>query len=302
MSSLVLELQRDALNPRVPVSNLLRKALVAARKLGLIDLETWVRSKLNGYTKPEDIPEYRRVRGEPKAYNPYHGWQPIQFPDSKTLAAASTKPCDQSISELEALSSDSREGTTLGMNFAPEQEAVLRRAIGIDLRVSLILQRSSIARILDAVRNAILEWALKLEKDGIKGEDLSFTPKERKVAEGAAYNIMNFFGPVQNSQIQHATKHSVQIQPRGPDLAEIAKFIASLKKQASDLPLTPEARAELDAEISTAEAQIGSPKPKVAVLRESLHSIRNILEGVSASVIATELAKYLPPLLAAFGP
>jgi len=58
MASLVLELQQDALDPTVPVSNLLRKVIAVARKLELGDLEKWARSDLDGYgTAPaQDIP------------------------------------------------------------------------------------------------------------------------------------------------------------------------------------------------------------------------------------------------------
>lgn len=286
----------------MPVSNLLRKALVVARKLGLRDLEKWTQSELNGYGKGEAIPEYRKFRGEPKAFNPFHGWQPIRFPDSKTLAMISTKPCDQSVAELETITSRASEGGTLGMTFAPEQEAQLCKAIGMDMQVALIVQLYSITKILDAVRNAILEWSLKLEKDGIRGEGMTFTPDEKRVADSASYSITNFFGPVHDSQIQHGTQGSVQVQTTGVDLVQLRDFIANLKGHTGALPLSREQRAELTADIGTVETQLSSPKPKAAVLRESLHSIRNILEGIAGSVIAAELLKRLGPLIAGFSP
>lgn len=301
MSSLVLELQQDALNPKVSVSDLLRKALVVAKKLGVQDLEIWVQNELKGYAKVEDIPGYRKIRGEPQAFNPYYGWRPISFPDSKTLELVATKPCDQSIAEIETIAKSGAGDGTLGMNFAPEQEAMLRKAIGMNLQICLIVQLSSITKILDAVRNAVLEWSLKLEQDGIHGEGMTFTPEEKKAAGRAAYNITNFFGPVHSSQIQHGTQHSVQIQASGLNLGEVAKFIDVLKGQAEALPLSSDGKAELAAEIKTIETQLSSPKPKAAVLRESLHSVRNILEGMGAG-IAVELLKQLGPLLAAFSP
>lgn len=157
-------------------------------------------------------------------------------------------------------------------------------------------------KILDAVRNAILEWSLKLEQDGIRGEGLTFTPEEKKTADRAAYSVTNFFGSVHNSQIQHGTHGSVQVQATHLDLAQLNNFIATLKGQTDALPLSPEGKAELGAEIKTIESQLSSPRPKTTVLRESLHSIRNILEGIGASIIASELLKRLGPLLAAFLP
>jgi len=42
MSSLVIELQADAINSSVSILNLLRKALVVAKKLGIKDFEDWI--------------------------------------------------------------------------------------------------------------------------------------------------------------------------------------------------------------------------------------------------------------------
>ena len=47
-------------------------------------------------------------------------------------------------------------------------------------------------------------------------------------------------------------------------------------------------KSELKANIRTIETQMTSPKPKVVVVRESLHSIRNILEGDVGSGLAAE--------------
>ena len=52
MDSLVLELQRECLAPGVSVTDLLRKALVVARKLGVKDLQSWIENELNGSMPP----------------------------------------------------------------------------------------------------------------------------------------------------------------------------------------------------------------------------------------------------------
>jgi hypothetical protein len=63
MPSMIEQIQRDAVDDRVPVSTLLRKMKLAAAKLGLGTIEDWVQSELNGYDGP--VPEYRMVRGQP---------------------------------------------------------------------------------------------------------------------------------------------------------------------------------------------------------------------------------------------
>lgn len=80
MNSIVLELQRDALNPSISVLILLRKAYVVARKLNIRQFQEWIELELNGY-KGHPIPEYRVVRGQLRAWNPYHGWHQIVTDD-----------------------------------------------------------------------------------------------------------------------------------------------------------------------------------------------------------------------------
>jgi hypothetical protein len=49
MASLVLELQREALNSTIPVTDLLRKALVVATELSIKEFQAWIEYELNGY-------------------------------------------------------------------------------------------------------------------------------------------------------------------------------------------------------------------------------------------------------------
>jgi len=63
VDSLVLELQRKALNPAISVSDLLRSALVVASKLNISDYEIWVKNELNGYTSTDNSPSYREIDG-----------------------------------------------------------------------------------------------------------------------------------------------------------------------------------------------------------------------------------------------
>jgi hypothetical protein len=55
------------------------------------------------------------------------------------------------------------------------------------------MPRSEFRRILEAVRNLILEWALKLEQEGIMGEGLTFSPEDQRKAESVTNNY--FHGP-----------------------------------------------------------------------------------------------------------
>ncbi len=59
-NSIVLELQDLAIGRDNNISDLLRKALLVASKLNLIEFKEWVNSELNGYTEV-GVPDYRKL-------------------------------------------------------------------------------------------------------------------------------------------------------------------------------------------------------------------------------------------------
>jgi hypothetical protein len=59
MPTIVEQIQRDALDTTIPVSTLLRRVKLAAAKLGIPSVESWVDAELNGYTA--SVPDYRMV-------------------------------------------------------------------------------------------------------------------------------------------------------------------------------------------------------------------------------------------------
>lgn len=56
------------------------------------------------------------------------------------------------------------------------------------------MSHSEIAGIIDSVRNILLEWSLKLEKDGILGDGITFSKEEKEKASTVNYHIQNFSG------------------------------------------------------------------------------------------------------------
>lgn len=287
MSSVVIELQRDTLNKKVLTSDLLRKALVVSKKLKIKEFESWVANELNGYKKIEDIPNYRHIKGDVKAWNPYHGWQPVYFQDHKKADFFSIGRCGQAIAEIESLIDGKSDTPSLQMPFPAELNQHLRQAINFDTPITLIVSFTNLIRIIDAVRTIILNWSLKLEENGILGEGLSFTANEKKAAEKTSYNIINFYAPVQGQQIQQDSVNATQISSLYQfDSDMVKKILDGVKNHIKDLNVGSETEQELKAEIKTVEVQINSPKPKHGIIKESLMSIKTILEGAGGSVAA----------------
>lgn len=297
MLGLVLELQSDSLNKNVRCSDLLRKALVISRKLGVDAIEAWIRHELNGYPiNDDDVPDYREINGLIKVWNPYQGWQCLNFIDPKQAELLSKRKIMQPIGELDALLDKNGDGE-LQVPFPQHIVNSLMKGMSVSLQPTLHVSFTEIVGILDSVRNSVLEWALELEKNGIIGEGMTFS-KEEKFAAGQVTNQVNYnIGSMQNSQLMQDSPKASQNLHMGSDLSEIVSILSQMKDTIEQFGLNTDSENELKSEISTIEIQSNSPKPKINIISESLTSIRSILEGAAGSIAAssflTQIGNYL---------
>src|SRR4051794_26488722 len=88
--SLVLELQAEAIDGRVDVDQVLRKAMAVAVKLNLGDFKQWVQLELNGYPS-NDVPSYRMMRGELVCRNSATGYIPFLTDNEQLSTLLSTR-------------------------------------------------------------------------------------------------------------------------------------------------------------------------------------------------------------------
>ncbi|OTG72479.1 hypothetical protein B9T23_14685 [Acinetobacter terrae] len=64
--SLLREIQNDATNSSVKVSDLLRKCKILAARLGSKEFQSWINKELNGYSLEDELPEYRVIEANSK--------------------------------------------------------------------------------------------------------------------------------------------------------------------------------------------------------------------------------------------
>ena len=297
MSGLVLELQRDALDKSINVSDLLRKAVVVSKKLGINEIEEWINRELAGYPDDEsEIPLYREITGRVMAYNPYHGWRPLHFENHKLGDKLSKRKISQAVGQIDAIANNDKSGE-LQVPFSNHIKNQLMDSMNIPLDITLLVGDSELHKILEGVRNEILNWTLDLETRGIVGDGMRFSREEKQAASQINYQIVNNIGSIQNSQLQQDSSNATQSLNVVQTSVDLADFIENLKKSIPDLNLESEDLAELEAEVSTIENQLSSPKPKNVIISESLKSARNILEGAAGSIIATKLLEQLANIM-----
>lgn len=208
--AIVLELQEEALKSNADILSLLRKSSLIARKLGLKEFQEWIDNELNGYKK-STVPDYREIRGELKAWNPYCGWIPVVAPNNEMETMFNTRRIPDSIPSLNSLLSEGH--SQLSITIPAEMTAYFNRFTNFETTYTIMVPKNAIINIVEQVKNKILDWAITLEENGILGEGLQFSNEEKTKAhsEPQIVNyISNFYGEVSGSQIQQGTKNSKQ--------------------------------------------------------------------------------------------
>ena len=268
-----------------------------ASKLNLDEFQEWVSLELNGYDKTQEkLPDYRKVTGSIQAWNPYHGWTPAIFQNEKQQKLYSTGNLLQPAGELESIVNEHKQGP-IPMSLRPEMVMELMNSMPVSLKPSLILVKPQFQGVLDAIRNIILEWSLKLEKQGIHGGGMTFSKEEKKVAATTVFNIQS----MSHSQIQSETVRSTQsMTTQGFNINQVREIINSLKPNVDQFDLDAQARAQLLSDIQTVEPQLAAPKPSKSIIKECMHSIRTIMEGASGNLLASSVLSNINLLLTHF--
>lgn len=286
MSALVPELVNIASDPAVSTGDLLRRALVVARRLAVPEFVDWINSELNGYAG--DVPDYRMVSGQLFAEDPYRGTVPFIVPPEIAKVVTQLR-LYQSVPELMQFV---QSGPMLLRYFPADAEQVLMRMMeegsGYASRPLLKFSSMQVAGVIERVRSRILDWALDLEGRGIVGEGMSFTQQEKQAVQEQHYH----FGNVSGSQIQISSNGSTQTYATntGTDLDALYGLIEALSAALDRGGVRGDAADELRAELATLKAQAASPKPNWEIIKATARTIKTVAEGAAGNILG-ELAK-----------
>ncbi len=291
MSGIVLELQRETLDPSVNVTDLARKAKLIAVKLEQRSAIEWITRELEGYAGStlKDFPKYRIVSGTPQALNPYHGWQAIYFHDKKTYNAFSSLPVAESLAALEDLIKNTNSTNETAYRYPHYLQEALMEAIGMQTQVRLLIGRSSLVHILDKVRNLILDWSAELETQGIRGENLQFTAIQKKEASQVT---QNFF--TQNANIigSMADQSSVVVNQTGTFNIDAARsFVAQAKELSALLP--DEKKDDVIKALSEAEDELKAASPDQGKIKSALEFVKDSCSGMTGNLAASGIVEGL---------
>ncbi len=202
MTGLVEEIQAKAIDRSGSVSDLLRKSKLTAAKLKLDVAVEWIERELNGYTKAEDVPDYRIIRGSIYSHSRFHGHIALGG-DPASVMKLSTQHICESIASLESLVGDQSDGTLMIKLDERITHRINQANGGPHDPIYIHFTPSVFVSIIDRVRNMVLDWAVELERQGITGEGISFsvTEKEKAAAVGQTITIGVLYGGLSNANV-----------------------------------------------------------------------------------------------------
>ncbi|GGC03927.1 hypothetical protein GCM10007205_11360 [Oxalicibacterium flavum] len=295
MSSLILQIQSEAMDGSSSVASLLRKVRAAAVKLDLADELQWITLELNGYddVAEEDLPSYRKLVGEMKVKNPYHGLQTLQFADAKLAEIVTAAPCRQSVAELEALLASG--SGSLHVQLSQEHINLLLQLMSVKMEPILKIERTAVIRVLDAVRNLVLNWSLEMEKVGVLGESMTFNTQEKIKAQPAGQQFFIQNVGVLGNVSDHAIVSNTQHASMALDLDQVRDVVAQLNNLISSLPnATNQSLTPILAELN---AELVKSAPTTSRIKTLLQSAKSICEGATGNIIASGAIALLTPLI-----
>ncbi|RIJ31452.1 AbiTii domain-containing protein [Henriciella algicola] len=301
-TSLVKDIQKDAIKADSDLVALLRKCKVVAANLGSNEALKWINNELNGYTSvpEEEIPEYRETQGKWQFWNPYNGWCPIIFPEELAKVACEAR-LPESISTIWALSKKDLT-SALTLSCGPSKEEAIRRLLRasgdfFETELRFVIPTNLPTKIVEAVKNLVLDWSLELSTEGVIDEDSDFT--EDKVEKGTSISNQYFIqnvGMLGNVDGSSNVANTVTVTQK-INLKNVSNTLDQIESAKASLP--PELIASTEKLSEQIRAEIKKTEPDQSFIFGALQSLKNILEGATGNLAAQGASALIASLLQA---
>ncbi len=150
------------------------------------------------------------------------------------------------------------------------------------------------------VREGLAQYAgtgglMSITHDGVREIEAALKKPDEPTQYFPPVNIIKIYGNVSGSTIQQAGANSTQTATISTN--DLRSFVEELKSKIDHLHLGESQKAEINADIQTVEAQLVKTTPSQSIIKETLLSVKTILEGIAGNVIASGLLAQLPRLL-----
>ena len=222
--------------------------------------------------------------------------------DAEIADALLRRKVNSTVGEMEDLLKSRDSSGPLAMLYPPKQAAILRKSIGWDFPVHLEFSYSEIARILDVIRNRVLDWALQLEKSGVLGEGMTFTAEEKETAHVVNIeHVQNLSTGVIGNVGAAAEIAPIQtISNVNFDADAIRTLLDDIEDSVKDQPSYEEdsvkdqpSYEEVSKEISDIRNELSRTPPDESAVVRGLRSIASIVKGAVSGVLTNRIEDLL---------
>lgn len=291
----ITALQKLVLNPKSNLTDILRNALLISHKLGLDDFKSWCELELKGYEGIDnsDIPEYRCLYGSFHVLNVQNGSR--QFVGDQAIGQ---KISESIVFFQEILANDQG---YFDLRVSDDINALFKKKYGLKSNNYIFystVDNVYIKKVLEIIKTTVLEFSIKLEQQGILGEDWEFTEEEKRMTQNINYhigNIGNMSNHNDNSTINQTSINNVNIV-KG-DFNSLASNLRSHGVEEADIQ---ELQTIIDVTPLPQSPNEYSPNLKAWIAKmvtKSIDGTWQVAVGAAGSLLATGLQQYFGILI-----
>jgi hypothetical protein len=287
---LVEQLQAAAMDSGVPITDLLRKAKAAAVKLKQDDFLEWLEHETSGYPKTAVLPAYRKLPTSVKFLNPVLGrWCPV-------VGSERQSEFPGSIAEISSLLTSDTNYFTSPVSREAAKHVIDEIEFVTDVHQHI--NRTSLETIVESVRDAIHDWALKLESAGVHGEGLSFSQTEKQKAQSVVINIASIGNATGIGSFgDYATITATQSMDVRQLSQQVEKLVDDVERALPTSGLTKPVQVEVAEQIAELKSAVASNNPDQSRLRRGLTALQRTMEGAAGNLIASGVLNVIAKLM-----
>jgi AbiTii-like protein len=287
---LVEQLQAAAMDSGVPITDLLRKAKATAVKLKQDDFLEWLEHEISGYPRNVPLPAYRKLPISVKFLNPVLGrWCPV-------VGSERQSEFPGSIAEISSLLASDTTYFTSPVSREAAKHVIDEIEFVTDVHQHI--NRTSLETIVESVRDAIHDWALKLESAGVHGEGLSFSQTEKQKAQSVVINIGSIGTAAGIGSIGDYSSITATQNLGGAELAEqVRQLVENLERALPGSQMPDALQAEVKRRTAELKLLTTSQQPDEDKLRKALGSLKVVMESAAGNLVAGGVAALIQKLL-----
>lgn len=287
--SLLRDIQNDLASAQADTTTVLRKCKILAARLKSEPFSEWVDCELSGYPESKQIPEYRRLTVVHYGSFANSAWHiqkkaiPLRMVPERYHDAFTSIPFRDGIAKAEALCKSEHNIMIAKPDLVPAIDAVISNMHCQEVWAEI--PTNEFHQLLSAVKNRILDFALKLEaEDPDAGEALpNIAPIPQEKLRPL---IQNIFYSSSVGAIAQNSEHFSQSADVHVPIQEIAKFANDFADHLDELNLTARQKQRAEAQLAILRAE-ATAELDIGIVRQAARTLRSITEGAIGSLLAT---------------